>query len=153
MAALDLDGIRTQIESVALASGRFDRVSGHEPEAAPGTGLTAAVWLDAIEPLPERSGLAATSVRVLWSLRLYRPMTVEPQDGIDPSIGVAAAELMEELSGDFDLGGEAAEVDLLGRYGTALGGKAGYARHDGGEYRTFTITVPVVLNDLWTQES
>jgi hypothetical protein len=62
---------------------------------------------------------------------------------------------MRAYSGDFTLGGEVVFVDLLGQTGAQqLEGQAGYlSAGDGQMYRVFTITVPVVIDDLFDQEA
>lgn len=142
-----LDGL----ESYALALGRFERVNKHEPKNAPGSGLTLGIWLQELDPLPEASGLAATSGRVAWTERIYQNFLSEPQDAIDPTVLVAASELIGAYSNDFDLGGTIRNVDLLGAHGEALKGRAAYLNASGTMFRVFDITVPLIVNDLWTQ--
>ena len=142
-----LDGL----ESYALTLGRFERVNKHEPKNAPGSGLTVAIWLQELDPLPEVSGLNSTSGRLAWTERIYQNFTSEPPDAIDPTVLAAAAELIGVYSSDFDLGGTIRNVDLLGAHGEALKGRAGYVNISGTLYRIFDITVPLIVNDLWTQ--
>lgn len=142
-----LDGL----VSHALASGLFERVNAHEPKSAPGNGLTAAVWADEIGPDPGSSGLAATSGVVTFLVRLYTSMLSEPQDAIDPLMLSAVDTLMTAYSGDFELSGAARCVDLLGQTGKTLSAKAGYLNQDSKVYRVMTITVPVIVSDVWDQ--
>ncbi|MGD9749786.1 MAG: hypothetical protein AB7W59_02205 [Acidimicrobiia bacterium] len=149
---LDLAGIRAAVESHALASGHLDRSTGHEPDHGPGQGISAAVWVDEVRPVRARSGLASTSALVVLQLRLQMPMTYEPADDIDPLLLGAADALMRAYSGDFELGGEVAAVDLLGMSGgPSLQGKAGYLPQDDQLYRVFVITLPLLVDDLWEQ--
>ena len=137
----------------ALSTGWFDVVSGHEPKRAPGNGVSAAVWVEDVSPIPARSGLASTSARVELSVRCMTPMLAEPQDGIDPNLVGAADALMRAYTGDFTLGDLVANVDLLGSHGPGLRGRAGYLNQDQQLYRVFVITLPLVCNDLWDQVS
>ena len=50
--ALDTHSILDPIRAHAAALGVFDTVGGHEPKRAPGTGLTFALWVDRINPVP-----------------------------------------------------------------------------------------------------
>jgi hypothetical protein len=148
-------GARTILDAAlshAAALGSFDRFTRHEPKAAPGNGLSYAMWVDAIEPVPARSGLDTTSVRFTMAARLYQNMLAEPQDDIDPAIMDALDELFAAYTGDFSLGGLVAEVDLLGAYGTSMRAQAGYIRQDSGLYRTVTVTLPLIINNAWEQE-
>src|SRR5688572_20263375 len=113
-----------QMESHAAASGHFERVGRHEPKNPPDGNLTAAMWIQGVTPF--RSGLASTSVVLTFMLRIYAGMLTEPQDEIDPRVFDAAADLFERFTGDFTLGGEVRNVDLLGEAGTPLSGAAGY---------------------------
>lgn len=134
----------------ASASGLFERVNGHEPKGAPGNGLSCSVFLDTIDPV-RSSGLAATSARVAFRVRVMTSMLAEPQDAIDPLIGEATGALMGAYSGDFELGGDARCIDLLGQAGTPLSSKAGYITIDNKLMRLMDTTVPVIVNDAWEQ--
>ena len=136
--------------SHAMASGLFERVNGHEPKNAPGNGLSAAVWADRITPL-RSSGLASTSVRVSFSVRVYSNMVSEPQDAIDPNILSAVTSLMAAYSRNFTLDGGARNIDLLGSEGVPMSAQAGYLNQDGRLYRVLTITVPILYNDEFEQ--
>ncbi len=148
---LDAVGILAVVESHALASGRFGSVNGHEPRSAPGSGLTAAVWAQSIEPVPAGSGLAQTSIRLALNVRIYTPMTAQPPDAIDPAVVAATDALMAAYSGDFTLGATVRNVDLLGQHGAPLRADAGYLNQDGTLLRVMTITLPLICNDVWEQ--
>jgi hypothetical protein len=149
-AGLDVVAVLDAVVSHALASGLFGAVNGHEPASAPGSGLTAAVWVQALAPV-RSSGLAATSGRLELTVRLYSNMTSEPPDAIDPAMLGAVSTLMAAYSGDFDLGQHVRHVDLLGSAGVPLSARAGYLRQDDREYRVMDITLPALVNDIFTQ--
>jgi hypothetical protein len=149
--SLDINAVLDAAVSHAMALGLFERVNGHEPKNAPGSGLTAAVWVDYIGPHAAQSGLAATSARLVLNVRAYTSMLADPQDAIDPRVVAAVGALMGEYSGDFDFGGAVESVDLLGRAGPPMSAQAGYLNQDQKLYRVMTITVPVIVNDVWTQ--
>lgn len=149
--ALDIRTILNAVESHALASGFFQAVNGHEPKAAPQNGLTAAVWVEQIGPARGGSGLDSTSSRLALFVRLYTPMVSEPEDAIDPDLMTALDALLAAYSGDFELDGLVRQVDLLGTYGDPLSARAGYLTTSGAEYRVMTITLPLIVNDLWEQ--
>jgi hypothetical protein len=151
--SLDTTGIMNAAVSHALALGHFERVNGHEPASAPGSGLTGAVWVQEIGPVPSGSGLRATTARLVLNVRIYTSMLQEPADAIDPNMLTAVDALMSAYSGDFDLGGLVRNVDLLGQTGASLSGQAGYISQDNVLYRVFTITLPMIINDVWTQEA
>lgn len=135
-----------------MTLGLFDRVNQHEPKNKPGRGLTCAVWVDRIEPARGRSGLATTDARVTFNVRVYTTMLQNPQDAIDPAVMDAVDLLFEAYSGDFQLGDESRWIDLLGAtQGHELMAQSGYINIDNIVFRVMTITVPVIVENAWTQ--
>lgn len=149
--ALDIQGMTDAMQSHAMELGIFERTNAHEPKAAPGNGLSWALWAQSVAPARGSSGLASTTAVLLFRVRLYQPMVSEPQDGIDPAVLGAVDLLINTYSGDFDLGGLVRNVDLLGQYGTPLGARAGYVTIGNTPYRIMDIDVPLVVNDVWSQ--
>lgn len=143
---VDLDSLVSHAKKL----GTFERVYTHEPRNAPGNGLSCVIWGDRIDPI-RSSGLDSTSLRVAFSIRVYKPMASEPQDGIDPAVLAAVAKLMAAYSGDFTLGGDARHIDLLGAQGQAMSAQAGYLNQDGRLFRVMTITLPIIYNDCFEQ--
>jgi hypothetical protein len=150
MSGLGIQGLLDVLVSDALASGRFERVNGHEPKAPPGNGLTAALWAQEIKPVPT-SGLASTSLLFVAQLRIYQNMLSEPQDAIDPAVFDAADDYMGRVTAGFTLGGLVRSVDLLGIHGAPLSAAAGYITVQQTMYRCLTITLPLIVNDVWDQ--
>jgi hypothetical protein len=149
--ALNIGGILDALQSHAAATGLFDQVAGHEPKNPPGNGLNCAFWIQDIGPVPSASGLAVTSGRLEFTGRLYSSFMQKPEDAIDPNLVAAVDVLMTAYSGDFELGGNVRNIDLLGQAGTPLGARAGYLPMTGATYRVITITIPAIVNDLWGQ--
>jgi hypothetical protein len=139
------------IQSAAQGLGVFERVYTHEPKSAPGAGLSFACWWDSLDPYPAGSGLSAVSGRVQFSARLYRAYMAKPEDLIDPVLLSAVCSFLAALSGAFSLGGTVRNADLLGESGSALSAQAAYLEMDGKPYRVADITIPVIINDLWTE--
>lgn len=149
--AINISGILDGITSHALATGLFDQVAGHEPKNPPGNGLTYAAWVQAIRPVPAASGLAISSGRLEFNARLYSRYVQQPEDAIDPNLVAATDTLMTAYSGDFELGGNVRNIDLLGQTGTPLSAQAGYLTQGNATFRVITIVLPVIVNDLWSQ--
>jgi hypothetical protein len=143
-----------KIVSYAMATGRFDVVNQHEPKNSPGTGMTCALWVQSISPT-RTSGLAMTSGVVMLNARVYTSFRSQPFDMIDPNVMSATCDIIGALSGDFDLGGVAnvRAVDLLGMAGTPMQATAGYVEIDKQMLRVMTITIPVLVNDMFSQEA
>jgi hypothetical protein len=143
--------VKALVDSVvshALTLGLFETVNTHEPKSAPGNGLRLAIWADSITPV-KSSGLAAVSGKVVLSARIYGNFMQKPEDDIDPNILTAVSTLMSAFSGDFDFGGTVRAVDLIGMEGTPMSAQAGYLNIDNKLYRVMTVTVPVIINDMW----
>lgn len=147
--SLSFSTILAKLVDHAAKSGLFTTVNTHEPKSAP-TSLTLSIWLDKVEPI-RTSGLSNTSGRLLFKCRVYSNMLQEPQDMIDTDLIDAVSFLMGEYSGDFNLGNNVRNIDLLGANGVSLSAQAGYLNMDSRIYRIMDITVPVIVNDIWEQ--
>lgn len=150
--AIDLAGFIDAAVSHAGATGRFEKLNGHEPKNAPSSGgLTGAVWTDRIIPIRGRSGLGSVSAAVVLMVRIYTSAVSEPADAIDPDVVAAADDVVRAFVGDFTLGGLVSNIDIFGAHGQALDVRAGYLTQDGVPFRVLTIWLPCVVNDLWTE--
>jgi hypothetical protein len=149
--ALDLTTIRSVALSHAQSLGLFEQVLGHEPVSAPGSGLIYALWVARITTVPAGSGLTAGTGRLELTGRVFMPADTEPQDDVDLAVTGAVDQLMGAYSGDFEFGGAVRNVDILGAHGAGLGAVFGYARFDSTTYRVATLTVPLIISDLWTE--
>lgn len=143
------------VASYAASLGYYDRVNAHEPKSKNPAldGITAAIWAQTLDTLPEGSGLAASSARLELQVRTYTNMLAEPQDAIDPRVLDAVNALMAAFHGGFTLGGEVWFVDLLGAYGEKLRAKAGYINLGGMLFRVMDLWVPIIIDNCWTQNA
>jgi hypothetical protein len=133
--------------------GVFETVNQHEPKSAPQNGFVASVWMDSIMPVGRASGIAATSGVVTLMIRCYSSMLLQPVDNIDPGLMTAVATVLNAFSTGYTFSGTVRDVDLLGMYGRSLSAQAGYISIDNKMFRVMTITVPVVINDMFSQEA
>lgn len=140
-----------KLTSYALATGRFDQVNQHEPKNAPGHGITCSIWMQSIRPW--HSGQATTTGNVIFNARLYTNFRGQPFDYIDPNLTAATCDYMGALAGDFALGGDNSvyAIDLLGMTGTSLSMQAGYVEIDRQMMRVMTVTIPIIINDMFVQ--
>lgn len=143
-----------KIVSYALGTGRFDTVNQHEPKNSPGSNMLCSVWVQSIKPV-RMSAMNATSGLVTFQSRIYTNFRSEPFDMIDENVMSATADMMNTMSGDYDFGEDAnvRAIDLLGMSGTALSAQAGYVEIDRVMYRVMTITIPIIINDMFLQEA
>lgn len=149
--SLAVSDIYAQVVSHAKRLGVFNQVLTHEPKGAPGDGITCAIWLGSLEPIPLVSGLAVTSLRLELSIRIYENFKSQPEDEIDKRLLDATSKLMEAYTGDFQLGGTVMDVDLLGAHGTPLEALGGYLLQDSTQYRVVVMTLPIIIADVYTQ--
>jgi hypothetical protein len=132
------------LESHALSLGVFRRVNTHEPDNAPGTGLSCSITLASIAATPAASGLGTVSGTITFRVMIFSPMQQKPLDGIDPAVLAAVSTLLGEYSANFTLAGTVRDIDLL-----SLRADATYINQGDTEFRVEQITVPVVIDDLW----
>jgi hypothetical protein len=154
--SLDVQALINAVRDKALATGLFGVINGHEPATPLPNGLDAAVWMQAIGPSKQFSGLSATAASVILWMRIYskaldNTATPADLDAIDPAIGDATSSMMALLSGDFELGNTVLAVDLLGMNGVPLSSKAGNIDVSGTVYRIVDITIPLIIDAVWTQ--
>jgi hypothetical protein len=147
--ALNAAALTDAMASHAATLGVFDMVNLHEPKNAPSSHLTCAVWVQ--DMVPASSGLAATSFRITFNVRIFSSMLQEPQDAIDVDMLTAVDLLLADYIGNFTLGGLLREVDIRGIDGNPLRVDAGYLTQDSKVYRVLTISLPVVINDLYAE--
>lgn len=149
--ALDVVGIMDQLVSHALATGYFDSVNETKIDEPTGGGsITCGIWADDIVPI-RSSGLASTSVRIIYKVRLFSSTEASPESYVERVMVEAADALFSAYSGDFELGGEARAIDLLGMHGVSLACNAHYMNLSGVIYRVMDLTVPVLINDVYDQ--
>lgn len=148
-----IDNIHAHMVSVVQECGYFRQVNEHEPTSAPaGIDMFAACWVQIIRPVPKRSGLNRVSGLLVYRVRLYMSQFEEQRDYIDPQMIRATACLMGLYAGNFTLQGTITAVDLLGAADDIpLSAIAGYLQLATTKYRVMDITVPLIIDDLFSQ--
>lgn len=150
--SLGATGVLDAFVSHALGLGIFQRVNQHEPVNPPGNGISCAIWVDTLQPT--ESGLDITSALLVFKNRIYSSAIQRPLDEIDPNVLNAVDILWTAYIGDFTLGGLVKNVDVRGMSGIRLSAQAGYVNTPeagGPQMRVMTITLPVQINDVWTE--
>lgn len=140
-----------QVRTHVLDLGYFTGVTTHEAKSKPNHGMSAEIWVQDIHPVGAVSGLGESAGAITFHVRLRTSFMRKPEDDTDKLLLTATTALMAEYSGNFTLGGSVFAVDLLGMHGTALSAQAGYLEQDGTLFRVMTVTLPIVIDNLWTQ--
>lgn len=148
--ALNITGILDAVVTHASEIGRFDVVNRHETKRAPGNGMTASIWVNNVQPI-RTSGLSTTTTRIEFMVRIYSNSLSQPYDDIDTLLTQTLDALFAAYIADFTLGDLIRHVDVFGAYGQGLGARAGYINQDGKEFRVLSVTLPVLVDDLWDQ--
>ncbi len=78
-------------------------------------------------------------------------MLQEPQDSIDPAILTAVTILLGDYAGHLTLGATVRAIDLIGMHGTPLSAQAGYITIGQQMSRVIEITLPILINDMWSE--
>lgn len=148
-----IDQVFAAVETHVLQSGWFDSVNTVEPKNLSGNGVHCGIWVQDIEALQGASGLKTSSALLTFNVRCFSSMLQEPQGSIDPNLLKAVSSLMRKFHGNFDFGLHplVRNVDLLGEFGIPLRARAGYLTIAKVMYRIMTITLPIVINDVWEQ--
>lgn len=148
--ALDSRSIMDNLASMAMATGHFEAVLGYVSKQSSTNGITAAFYIEDIRAI-RTSGLASTSVRMEIEMQIYSSTYQAPYDDIDVNLAHAVDAMFTSLLADFDLGGEARNVDVFGKWGHPLRVRSGLMNLDGKEFRVFQVIIPVIIDDVWDQ--
>ena len=137
------DALKSACEGTAL----FQAVDTHEPISPPGVRLYCSIVLDGLKPV-STSGMAQTSGQVTFLMTIWSKAQQRPLDKIDPELLAATATVMGVLSGEFTLGGTVRNIDLFSMSAEPL-----WADFDGEQFRIMRTTIPVVINDMFSQSA
>ena len=146
--------IRDRLKTHAMTSGRlFKTVEAFPPRSAPAVeGVSLHFWLKSVAPIPARSSLSSVAVVVSFTAQMFVSDQQMPYAQNDVKLMAALDWYLGQLVGDFELGGLVEQVDVLGAYSPGVTCDAGWQTFDkGAQYRAFTITIPLVVDDLWTE--
>ena len=140
----EVNALFAALESHAMSLGIFRRVDTHEPENAPGEGLSCSIHLGPIAGDGAISGQGSVSGTITFLVWVWNPMMQKPLDGVDPAVLTAVSTLLNEYSGNFTLGGSVRNIDLLRMRADPV-----YVTQEDKQFRVEQITLGIVVNDLW----
>lgn len=147
--SLDTRAIMEALSTIGKKSGLFVRVSKFEPRGQPGNRVTLSLISGPMQPITS-SGLNNASLRWQIDGRVYLPMNYEPQEDADIVLTAAAAKFLEDLCGQFTLGGLVRCVDVFGSDGAPLSATPGYMEQNDKMFRVITLVIPLLINQQWT---
>lgn len=131
------------LQSHLVASARFrGNVEIGEPKDPPAD-WTAAILLQSY--VMPATTLAKTIERRDVIIRIYRNALSEPRSHIEFEMDNAVSEVIEDLLGDFDVGGNVRNIDV-----TAMTVSFGYQSIGRTLYRIGDILVPMIIDDSAT---
>lgn len=136
------------LESHAKAMNRFQDVNMQEPAGSPATGLYCTIVVGPIQPFAAGSGLRKTTGRIEFHVVVWSQAAKRQVDPVDPKVLSAALALMAAYNADFDLGGLIRNVDVM-----QVTGMPGWIEFSGSQCRAIDVTLPLVINDMFTQEA
>lgn len=133
--------------SVALQTNLFQAVDTHEPVSPPGNRMYCSIMLGPFRPVTI-SGLNSVSGQMTFAMRLWLKARQRPLDKIDMELLAAATTLIGALSSQFTLKGTVRNINLL-----AMAATPAWVEMEGEQFRVIEVAVPVVINDMFTQEA
>lgn len=143
-----LDALVDRAASWAGKTGAFGAVGTEEPMTPPvGSNIVTGLWHQSMQPA-RSSGLAAVSFRVTLMMRALIRANVTGRDKI---MRRATDAFMLALLGDLSLDGACRTVDVFGSEGQQLSATTGYVMAADVPLRSTTITIPVIVNDLYVE--
>src|SRR5260221_632719 len=148
--SLDVRAIYNAVQSNALTLGYFESVRSHEAINPPGNGLHVDIMATSVAP-SAGSGLAAEAIIITLLVRVRCAADQEPRDDIDPNLMTATTALIAQYAGSFSLGSNARNIDLFGQESRGVVATAGYINMSNKLYRVMDITLPIIINDAWTE--
>lgn len=154
--AIELQPMVDALLTHASRTAAFDVIMSHEPRSAPTNKHTFACWLQQIDPIARASGLAVTSLRVEFLVRLFAPYVgpnAEELNAMDSDMAMRVGLLWAAYTGDFQITPADHTIDLQGAYGEPLRMRSGFATFDKTPYRIADILIPIVLWDVMDQSS
>lgn len=152
--AIELQPMVDALLTHASRTAAFDVIMSHEPRTAPTGRITFACWLQNIDPVARASGLAVTSLRVEFLVRLFCPYVgpaAEDLNTMDSDMAMRVGLLMSAYTGDYQFTPADHAIDLLGMYGEPLRMRGGFATFDKTPFRICDILVPVIVYDVFDQ--
>ena len=133
-----------QLESVLAKSGYYRHVQIGEPKQATER-WTGALFMEQTITWLTLSTLCAVHVVIL---RTFDNMLHEPQEDVELEMAIIVDQVMDDLSGDFNLGDNISHIDIGGEHGPPLAARWSYIDVGGPMYRVSDITIPLVVNDV-----
>ncbi len=147
----DLQPLLDDFRSQCRASGGFDGVVTHELRKAPTSQFVLGAWWLRTRTIPQRSGLASTSILVTLQARIYMPLQGDP-DQLDTELWRRTDLIYAAMHSGLTFTDDEHEIDILGAYGDGVTADAGFLpMPDNTPVRVSDVNVPIVVDDAYAQ--
>lgn len=146
-----IETLLSDVASGVMSLGMFQEVLRHEPKSKPQHDMTFAFFVDSIKPSRLISGVDATAGMVTLMGRAYVSFLTKPEDDVDAQLLNGVSAIIDGLTGSFTLGHSVVAVDLIGMDSSGLSAQMGYTTVDSTVFRICDLTIPVLIDNLWTQ--
>ena len=140
------------LTSHAKKLGIFNSVEDEELESAPTGNLALVIFPASGQTVPKRSGLDMTSMSTIFTARMYANKSLSIVSGISRKMVDALDKYLAGLHTDLELGRTDTHIDLFGIDTNKLSWTTGFTPLQDGLYRTIEITIPILFDDVYTQE-
>lgn len=149
-----LDALQSHLKALAV----FDHVITAKPTNPISSGLVASIMFDRVTPDPQSSGLNQTSAILEFKIILWRNQTSHPHFNVDRELTDATEAVIESFHEDLTLNHASKNGDglvmsfgLLRSRGRGFHGETKNVQIDQGFLQTVQINVPLIVDDVWTQ--
>lgn len=142
------EALFASVQSAAQGLGLLQKVDTHEPENAPGVRLYCSITLGQLKAEAAASGLASVSGSITLNVSIWSWSMQRPLNDVDPEVLATMCALINELAGEFTLGGTVRNIDLF-----SLVASPGWIDFEGKQFRVMTLPVPIVINDMFAEEA
>jgi hypothetical protein len=149
--AFDIKRSLQMLQTYVSGSGYVSDCVIGEPKYAPEAQEQpfACVFMDNVSVYGLTVGGNTREIHVLL-IRLYLDMKKEPAEEVEVEMAQSVQEIVSDILGDADLGGQIMTVDPAGMAGESITTTWGYEDISGLNYRIADIRVPLLVDDSAT---
>jgi hypothetical protein len=149
--AFDIKRSLQMVQTYVAGSGYVSDCVIGEPKYAPEAQEQpfSSVFIDNVSVYGLTVGGTTREIHVLI-IRLYLDMKKEPTEEVEIELAQSVQEIISDILGDADLGGNVMTVDPAGMAGESISTTWGYEDISGMNYRIADIRLPLLVDDSAT---